>query len=120
MGTSGFSSIQLLFVSTSKMQSFKTTLFWTLALLCAIALSMSYEATAAPSESSDEGTFNPDDVELDFGDESDESREVDEDRLFNWLWLLKCKPFCLLRCALAGANNTVSCSVKGIPCMNCP
>merc|ERR1711902_259303 len=102
MGTSGFSSIQLLIVSTSKMQSFKTTLFWTLALLCAIALSMSYEATAAPSESSDEG------------------REVDEDRLFNWLWLLKCKPFCLLRCALAGANNTVSCSVKGIPCMNCP
>merc|ERR1711983_477104 len=118
MGTSGFSSIQLLIVSTSKMQSFKTTLFWTLALLCAIALSMSYEATAAPSDSSDEGTFNPDDVDLDFGDESGEDREVDEDRFFFWFW--KCKPACLLRCALAGANNTVTCSVLGRYCMNCP
>merc|ERR1712043_65438 len=95
MGTSGFSSIQLLIVCTSKMQSFKTTLFWTLALLCAIALSMSYEATAAPSESSEEGTFNPDDVDLDFGDESGEDREVDEDRFF-FLFRLKCRLSCLL------------------------
>merc|ERR1711894_716089 len=108
MGTSGFSSIQLLIVCTSKMQSFKTTLFWTLALLCAIALSMSYEAT-----------FNPDDVDLDFGDESGEDREVDEDRFF-FLFRLKCRLSCLLACAAAGANNTVTCSVWGRYCMNCP
>ena len=101
------------------MQSFKTTLFWTLALLCAIALSMSYEATAAPSESSEEGTFNPDDVDLDFGDESGEDREVDEDRFF-FLFRLKCRLSCLLACAAAGANNTVTCSVWGRYCMNCP